>query len=220
LFYLLVVLVAMKLIISLAFLGQLTAAVELLQEFNDGKLGHHNEKQYHGASMGNSTTDHAVADDGHSSILAPLPPLPPGCNVASGRRCKMPDGLMHPSVATAAARGVFTGTRAKESIRKVAAQSSTFLASRGALFFGGSSNSTGVSIKSTGGSSSGAVAMSSSIPSGHRSTVPKTVTVAFAADDHYLPKLMAVVEQLRSMTKGKSYRLIAYDLGKDHKRGE
>jgi hypothetical protein len=43
--------------------------------------------------------------------------------------------------------------------------------------------------------------------------VPKTVTVAFAADSRYLPKLLAVVEKLRAMRMGKTYRLIAYNLG-------
>jgi hypothetical protein len=43
--------------------------------------------------------------------------------------------------------------------------------------------------------------------------VEKTVTVAMAADDRYLPKLLAVVEKLRAMKHGKSYRIIAYDLG-------
>lgn len=43
--------------------------------------------------------------------------------------------------------------------------------------------------------------------------VPKTVTVAFAADSRYLPKLLAVVEKLRAMRKGKMFRLIAYNLG-------
>jgi hypothetical protein len=40
----------------------------------------------------------------------------------------------------------------------------------------------------------------------------KRITCAFAADARYLPKLLAVVERLRSSKLGKSYRLIAYNL--------
>jgi len=43
--------------------------------------------------------------------------------------------------------------------------------------------------------------------------VPKTATIAFAADSRYLPRLLAVVEKLRAMKEGKTYRLIAYNLG-------
>lgn len=42
-------------------------------------------------------------------------------------------------------------------------------------------------------------------PSGHAppTALPKIVTVAFAADSRYLPKLLAVVERLRAMKHGK-----------------
>lgn len=43
--------------------------------------------------------------------------------------------------------------------------------------------------------------------------IPKTATIAFAADSRYLPRLLAVVEKLRAMKEGKTYRLIAYNLG-------
>ena len=42
---------------------------------------------------------------------------------------------------------------------------------------------------------------------------PKTLTVAFAANDRYFVPLMAILERIRSMPQGLQYRLILYDLG-------
>ena len=42
--------------------------------------------------------------------------------------------------------------------------------------------------------------------------IDKRITVAFAADARYLPKLLAVVERLRKGRRGKFHRLIAYNL--------
>ena len=54
-----------------------------------------------------------------------------------------------------------------------------------------------------------AVANATAIPGPY---IDKRITVAFAADTRYLPKLLAVVERLRIGRHGKFHRLIAYNL--------
>ena len=118
----------------------------------------------------------AAVDSSISKISLELLPLPPGCNIVSGRRCRLSDGSLHPSV------------KLRESIPQHSDTSQinwSFKLAEG--------NHSGHSL---------AVAESDvMISAGLKSTVPKTITVAFAADDHYMPKMMAVVEQLRSMRR-------------------
>jgi len=204
----------MKTITSFVLLWQWTAATDVLH------LGHHHENKHNSRASRDSTTDYATSsgDARINNTREELPPLPSGCNVVSGRRCKMPDGSMHPSVMIGGLASTETaGTiRSGENLKRSAIAGPELLpdaADPKVLSLGDHSSKRSSSDTSPSGKSHVLTAESINLPTGLVSIIPKTVTVAFAADDHYLPKLMAVVEQLRSMKWGKSYRLIAYNLG-------
>ena len=206
----------MKTITSFVLLWQWTAATDVLH------LGHHHEKKLHSTPSGENPSGFTTAssDVQFNSTREALPPLPPGCNVISGRRCKMPDGSMHPSVVIGSSTRTETASTStshgstKRSPITVPELLPSYADRSLPQFRDNSNRSTGSITKDSSNRQSHALTVESiNLPAGRVSRVPKTVTVAFAADDHYLPKLMAVVEQLRSMKWGKSYRLIAYNLG-------